>query len=85
MMVEISINCPIEISFSGYEDFLTFKSRVYSHLTGEMHGGHAVKPIGYGVENNQKYRLLTNSSNERGGDSGYVKILKGTNECGIES
>jgi cathepsin B len=84
MIGEISTKGPIEVALSVYEDFLTYKSGVYSHKTGQMLGGHAVKAIGYGVENNQKYWLITNSWNESWGDNGFIKILRGTNECGIE-
>ena len=85
MVAEISTKGPIEVALSVYEDFLTYKTGVYSHKTGQMLGGHAVKAIGYGVENNQKYWIITNSWNESWGDNGYIKILRGTNECGIES
>ena len=48
-------------------------------------GGHAVKVLGYGVENGVKYWLCANSWNEEWGDQGYFKILRGNDECGIES
>lgn len=82
---EISTNGPIEVAFSVYEDFLTYKSGVYKHTTGNFLGGHAVKAIGYGVDGNTPYWIIANSWNETWGDMGYFKIAKGTNECGIES
>lgn len=48
-------------------------------------GGHAVKVLGYGVENGEKYWLCANSWNEEWGNQGYFKILRGDDECGIES
>ena len=70
-------------------------------------GGHAIKILGWGVENNAKYWLVANSWNEGifnliylilihvnkrviifvidWGDKGFFKILRGKNECGIES
>ena len=44
-------NGPVEASFEVYDDFLTYKSGVYSHLTGKGLGGHSVKIIGWGIEN----------------------------------
>lgn len=85
MESEISTNGPIEVAFSVYEDFLTYKSGVYSHTTGNFLGGHAVKALGYGTENGVNYWLIANSWNETWGDNGYFKIKKGNNECGIES
>lgn len=85
MMNEISTNGPIEVAFSVYEDFLTYKTGVYIQTSGQYLGGHAVKALGYGTENGVDYWLIANSWNPTWGDQGYFKIRKGTNECGIES
>lgn len=84
IMTEISTNGPVEASFTVYEDFLTYKEGVYAHVTGENHGGHAVRMLGYGVDNGTKYWLLANSWNETWGDNGFFKMKRGTNECNIE-
>ena len=57
---------------------------VYRHVTGEVLGGHAVKILGWGTENGTPYWLVANSWNYDWGDKGYFKILRGSNECGIE-
>ncbi len=44
---QIMTNGPITSSFSVYADFLTYKSGVYTHVTGADLGGHAVKVIGW--------------------------------------
>jgi len=80
----LSENGPVEAAFSVYEDFLTYKSGVYTHKTGSMLGGHAIKILGWGVENNVPYWLVANSWNEDWGNQGFFKIQKGKNECGIE-
>jgi len=41
--------------------------------------------IGWGVEDYTPYWLMVNSWGEQWGDRGMFKILRGTNECGIES
>merc|ERR1712087_762705 len=84
MMTEISTNGSVAVAFTVYEDFPTYKSGVYQHVTGSALGGHAVKAIGYGVENGTKYWLIANSWNETWGDQGFFKILRGSNHCGIE-
>jgi cathepsin B len=76
---------PVEAAFSVYEDFLTYQSGVYRHTTGQMLGGHAVKIFGWGVQSGTNYWWVANSWNEDWGDKGFFKILRGTDECGIES
>jgi len=82
---EMMKNGPIQATFSVYEDFLQYKSGVYKHVTGEMVGGHSVKIIGWGVQNNQNYWLVQNSWTSTWGMDGYFMILRGVDECGIES
>ncbi len=47
-------------------------------------GAHAVKIIGWGIENNEKYWLINNSFGIKWGDQGFFKMLRGVGECGIE-
>ncbi|CAD5211227.1 unnamed protein product [Bursaphelenchus xylophilus] len=82
---EIYNNGPVEAGFSVFEDFVHYKSGVYQHKAGGFLGGHAVKVLGWGVENNTNYWLVANSWNEDWGDKGYFKILRGHNHCGIET
>lgn len=84
MMAEISQNGPVEVAFTVYADFPTYKSGVYQHTTGGQLGGHAVRALGYGTENGVKYWIIANSWNETWGDHGFFKILRGSNHCGIE-
>ncbi|GFR79707.1 cathepsin B [Elysia marginata] len=86
IMRELIYNGPVEASFKVHSDFLHYKSGVYQHTSGSNHtGGHAVKLMGYGVENGIKYWLVANSWNPDWGDQGFFKILRGQNECEIES
>eukprot|EP01106_Pelomyxa_sp_JSP_P003880 TRINITY_DN158_c0_g1_i18.p1 TRINITY_DN158_c0_g1~~TRINITY_DN158_c0_g1_i18.p1 ORF type:complete len:226 (+),score=61.89 TRINITY_DN158_c0_g1_i18:332-1009(+) len=87
MMNEIEANGPVETAFSVYEDFLTYTSGIYKHVSGKYDGGHAVKIIGWGVEatTNTKYWIVANSWNTNWGEKGFFRIVKGTNECGIEN
>jgi len=82
---EIMTNGPVEAAFTVYADFLPYKSGVYKHTSGSVLGGHAVKILGWGVEDSTPYWLVANSWNEDWGDKGYFKIQRGNNECGIES
>ncbi len=83
-MTEIYQHGSVECAFNVYEDFLNYRSGVYKHTKGSMLGGHAVKMIGWGVENGVKYWTIVNSWNEGWGDKGTFKILRGSNHVGIE-
>jgi cathepsin B len=85
IMQELVENGPVETGFTVYSDFPQYKSGVYKHTTGHALGGHAVKIMGYGTENGEKYWLVANSWNEDWGDKGFFKIARGRDECGIES
>jgi cathepsin B len=76
---------------------------VYQHVSGAELGGHAIRVLGWGVEDGTPYWLVANSWNTDWGDNGehsdeqtdlsfkyflyvvFFKILRGKNECGIES
>ncbi|XP_012938905.1 cathepsin B [Aplysia californica] len=75
---------PVTAGINLYADFLTYKSGIYQHKTGSLLGAHAIKIIGYGVENGVEYWQATNSWNEDWGDKGFFKILKGKDESGVE-
>lgn len=85
IMTELYENGPVEAAFTVYADFVQYRSGVYQHVTGEELGGHAIKILGWGVEGGKKYWLVANSWNSDWGDKGLFKILRGSDECGIES
>lgn len=58
---------------------------VYQHESGGELGGHAIRILGWGEDNGTPYWLVANSWNNDWGDKGYFKILRGEDECGIES
>ena len=84
IMQEIQAYGPVGATFSVYSDFENYKSGVYSHTGGSYLGGHAIKIIGWGVDQGTKYWTIANSWNEDWGEQGFFRIKRGTNECGIE-
>jgi len=73
----------METRFDVYEDFMNYESGVYVHTSGALEGGHAVKILGWGVENGLNYWLCANSWGESWGIDGFFKIAWG--QCGIDS
>lgn len=74
----------ISVALQVYEDFETYSSGVYQHVSGKYLGGHSVVAVGWGVENGTPYWLCRNSWNSGWAEGGFFKILRGSNECGIE-
>ncbi|XP_044736979.1 cathepsin B-like [Chrysoperla carnea] len=83
--MEIMQNGPVEACLTVYEDFLQYKSGVYQHVQGKVLGGHAVRMLGWGIENGIPYWLIANSWNADWGDNGYFKKVRVIDHCGIES
>lgn len=85
---------PLSVSFEVYDDFMQYKSGVYSH-TGLRAGSfqpleltnHAVLLVGYGTEPSSglPYWTVKNSWGPAWGEGGYFRIRRGTDECAIES
>ncbi|KAG5900449.1 hypothetical protein JTB14_029335 [Gonioctena quinquepunctata] len=84
IQTEIMKNGPVEAAFSVYADFVNYKSGVYQHVQGTLLGGHAIRIIGWGIENGTPYWTVANSWNSDWGDHGTFKILRGQDQCGIE-
>jgi cathepsin B len=84
MQRELMEKGTLSVAFTVYEDFEAYTSGVYQHVTGKSLGGHAIKMVGWGVDNGTPYWTCINSWNDSWGENGAFRILRGNNECGIE-
>lgn len=80
----IMVGGPMEVAFTVYSDFENYAGGIYHHVSGGMAGGHAVKVVGWGVDEGTKYWKIANSWNPYWGEDGYFRIKRGNNEGGIE-
>jgi cathepsin B len=90
IQADLQTNGPQEVAFTVYEDFFHYKKGVYEHKWGGVAGGHAVKFVGWGVEKHHDkdvpYWIVANSWGASWGElKGFFWILRGKDECGIES
>ena len=67
--------------FVVFQDFFSYRSGVYRHVSGEAAGGHCVEIIGY--DDNQGCWICKNSWGTNWGEGGYFRIAYG--QCNIET
>ncbi len=72
---------PVSACFIVYEDFFSYKSGIYKHVSGGQAGGHCVTIVGY--NDNPGYWICKNSWGTGWGEQGFFRIAYG--ECGIDS
>lgn len=81
----------VSVSFIVYTDFVPFFAKnptgVYRRdKSSSARGGHAVKLVGWGVdENDTPFWLIANSWGSSFGDKGYFRIVRGEDDSNIES
>ena len=79
----IFIDGPVEAGFDVYDDFFSYSGGIYVRSSDNLVGGHAVKTIGWGVENGIEYWIVANSWATKWGENGYFRIK--FRECNIDS
>ena len=77
----VSTRGPVSACFLVYDDFFSYGSGVYRHVSGELAGGHCVAIVGY--DDAGSYWICKNSWGTEWGEAGFFRIAYG--ECGIDS
>ncbi len=77
----VSTKGPVSACFSVYNDFFSYRSGVYRHVTGALAGGHCVTIVGY--NDTPGYWICKNSWGAGWGDHGFFAIAYG--ECAIDT
>ncbi|XP_022088093.1 uncharacterized peptidase C1-like protein F26E4.3 [Acanthaster planci] len=98
IMAEILKNGPVQATLLVKEDFYSYAGGVYKYTRQSVKksskrrrkGYHSVRVLGWGVdrtdpEKPRPYWLCANSWGSQWGENGYFRVLRGQNECEIES
>lgn len=80
MKTWLSTNGPVAACFSVYDDFYSYQSGIYRHVTGGLLGGHCVCAVGY--NDADQCWICKNSWGGNWGESGFFRIAYG--DCGID-
>lgn len=81
MKAWLSTRGPLASCFTVYNDFFSYKSGVYKHVSGAVAGGHCISVIGYNDAGS--FWICKNSWGTGWGESGFFCIAYG--DCGIDS
>merc|ERR1719193_1261961 len=90
LLIELYQHGPYVVILHVMSDFSKYRQGIYSAGYMVAHKGlHAVVVVGYGEGLNEDgvavpYWRARNSWNETWGESGFFRIIRGRNECGIE-
>lgn len=77
---------PVSIAFQVVDDFRLYRSGVYTSTkckNGPKDVNHAVLAVGYGNESGKDFYTIKNSWGAQWGMSGYFKMERGVNMCGV--
>ena len=75
---------PIALGITVTDDMISYNDGVFSDSTCQnQEVNHAVLLVGWGQEGNMPYWLIKNSWGEEWGTSGYLKLLRDKNMCGV--
>ncbi len=73
---------PLAACFDVYEDFYSYSSGIYHHVTGSYKGGHCISIVGYN-DADDGYWICKNSWGSGWGMNGYFNIAYG--QCNIDT
>lgn len=81
MKTWIANNGPLDACFSVYNDFFSYTGGIYTHVSGDLAGGHCISIVGYDDVNG--CWICKNSWGPGWGESGFFRIAYG--QCGIDA
>ncbi|KAK9738480.1 Papain family cysteine protease [Popillia japonica] len=88
IMYEIMKSGPVQATMKVYHDFYSYERGIYEHTDlsiVDRTGYHSVRIVGWGEDRGRKYWKVANSWGTEWGENGFFRIVKGKNECDIES
>jgi C1A family cysteine protease len=72
---------PLLISLDiDHKSFMLYSSGIYHEPNCQKHYNHAALLVGFGTENGIDYWLVNNSFGDKWGESGYIRIKRGTGD-----
>jgi len=84
IMQEIYQRGPVSAGIAVPDALENYTGGIYEDKTGDMQIVHAVSIVGFGVENGTKFWTVRNSWGSHWGEDGFFRVVRGTDNIGIE-
>jgi cathepsin X len=85
MMQEIYQRGPIACGIAVTDEMENYTGGIFHDLSGDIEVTHEISIVGFGEEKGTPYWLIRNSWGEHWGEEGFMKLIRGKNNMGIES
>lgn len=85
MLQEIYQRGPIACAIAVPSELGKYTGGIYEDLTGDTDLVHEISVVGFGEEDGKKFWIARNSWGQSWGESGFFRVVRGTNNIGIES
>lgn len=83
MMNEIYQRGPIYCAIDS-NPIHNYTGGIFKDTTGAHDLNHAISIVGWGIENGTKYWKVRNSWGSAWGELGYIRVVRGENNLGLE-
>eukprot|EP00998_Keelungia_sp_KM082_P005717 NODE_2018_length_1157_cov_413.999029_g2001_i0.p2 GENE.NODE_2018_length_1157_cov_413.999029_g2001_i0~~NODE_2018_length_1157_cov_413.999029_g2001_i0.p2 ORF type:complete len:326 (-),score=101.05 NODE_2018_length_1157_cov_413.999029_g2001_i0:105-1082(-) len=84
MATYLAANGPVSIGVDAEDGWQTYTGGIMKNCNGRQID-HGVLAVGYGEEGSTPYWIVKNSWARSWGEEGYIRLEKGTNQCGLDS
>jgi cathepsin F/cysteine peptidase B len=84
MAAFVGTSGPLSIAVDAAKGWQTYKGGIMTTCTGKQLD-HGVLAVGFGSDNGQDYWIVKNSWNTNWGEEGYIRLARGSNQCGLSS
>lgn len=82
MATFVAASGPLAVAVDAESGWQTYSGGIMKTCTGKQLD-HGVLVVGYGVDASVDYWIVKNSWGASWGESGYIRLQRGTNQCGI--